>query len=91
MLELARSHRHHYDAVDLVISDIRMPKCSGIQAVEIIRSIRPRVRFLLVTAFPDDETRRRAAALGVVLLEKPFSISRLVASVEAALVATRPK
>lgn len=77
LLALAQSNRHHYDVVDLVITDVRMPKYSGLQAVETIRAIRPRVRVLVVTAFPDEVTAARARKLDAELLEKPFSVDRL--------------
>lgn len=77
LIELARSDRFHYQTVDLVIADIRMPFCSGLQALETIRGVRARVPFLLMTAFGDDDVHRKAKKLGATLLDKPFSIQKL--------------
>lgn len=63
--------------VDLIISDIRMPVCSGLQIVESLRQARWKVPVILVTAFGDDDTRARASSLGAVLFDKPFAIDAL--------------
>ncbi len=89
LLELARSSRFNYDAVDLVISDVRMPVCSGIQALETIRGIRPRLPFLLLTAFGDELAHERALHLGATLLDKPVSVYSLREAVTAILDARR--
>jgi CheY-like chemotaxis protein len=85
LTELASSNRFHWDSVDLVIADVRMPLCDGLRAAETMRALRPRVPFLLVTGFPDEATYHRANALAVVLLEKPFSIGRLTEAAAQAL------
>ena len=77
LIELARSDRFHYQTVDLVIADVRMPLCTGLQALETIRGVRARVPFLLMTAFGDDDVHARAKKLGATLLDKPFSIDKL--------------
>src|SRR5437868_3105817 len=63
LIELARNHRFHYDTVDVVVADVRMPLCSGLQALETIRSVRPQLPFVLLTAFGDHEMHARAAFL----------------------------
>ena len=85
LIELARSDRFHYQTVDLVIADVRMPLCSGLQALETIRGVRARVPFLLMTAFGDDAVHARAAKLGARLLDKPFSIEKLRREIAALL------
>jgi len=89
--ELARSSRFHWDSVDLVIADIQMPLCDGLRAAETIRAVRPRVPFLLITAFPDETTQRRAQTLGVVLLEKPLSVARLLEATSDAITRVGPR
>jgi response regulator NasT len=77
LVELAQSNRHNFDVVDLIVTDMRMPRCSGLQAAAAIRAIRPRVKILLVTAFAEESTYARAKSIGVTVLEKPFSMDRL--------------
>jgi CheY-like chemotaxis protein len=75
--ELAHSPRHNFDAVDLIVSDVRMPRCSGLEAMEAIRAIRPGVKIVLITAFPDEDIRALARRIDLTVLEKPFSLDRL--------------
>jgi CheY-like chemotaxis protein len=67
--------------LDLLISDIRMPVCTGLDILEAIRRARWTLPVILMTAFGDDETRRRAEKAGAVLLDKPFSLDVLRATV----------
>ncbi len=69
-------------AVDLVISDIRMPVSTGLQIVEALRRARWRTPVILMTAFGDDATRRQAELLDAVLFDKPFDLDDLRATVE---------
>ena len=63
--------------VDLLISDIRMPVCTGIQILEQIRASGWRMPVILMTAFGDDATRNGRAALGALPLDKPFGMDTL--------------
>lgn len=62
-----------------------MPLCSGLQALETIRSLRPRLPFVLLTAFGDPEMHARVAALGAELLDKPVSMRRVTTAVSKAI------
>ena len=66
---------------DLIVSDIRMPTCSGLQIVEALRAAHRTIPVLLMTAFSDDETRAHAERLGVVLFDKPFALAELSAAI----------
>src|SRR4051812_48190343 len=61
---LVRLARCSVDKVDLVVSDIRMPTCSGLQILEAIRAAGRSVPVILMTAFGDDETRACVERLG---------------------------
>jgi len=63
--------------IDVIVSDVRMPVCSGLDLLEQLVQARWRVPFILMTAFGDDETRRRAEGLGAVLFDKPLSLEAL--------------
>jgi DNA-binding response OmpR family regulator len=71
--------------VDLVVSDLRMPICSGLQILEQLRAARWDNPVILMTAFGDDEVRRRALALGALLFDKPFDLHELRAAVASVL------
>lgn len=67
--------------LDLLISDILMPVCSGLQIVEGLRAARCRVPVILITGSVDDRTRTQAARLDALLLQKPFALATLTSAV----------
>ena len=72
---------------DLIISDIRMPGSTGLQVLENGRAIEKFPPMLLITAFPDDETREKARQLGAVaVVEKPFDVTALLDEVRQILI-----
>lgn len=74
---------------DVLVSDVCMPGYGGLDVLDAWRELEPAGRAVVITAFPDDEVRRRAASLGASMLEKPFSISALRRSVDEVLRAER--
>jgi CheY-like chemotaxis protein len=72
---------------DLVISDVHMPRMTGIELVREMRERDSRVPVILISAHVSDAEMDEARALGVVrILRKPLGdISRLVMVVEREL------
>jgi CheY-like chemotaxis protein len=62
---------------DLVVTDHRMPQKGGLDAAYELRSSGISTPIVVMTAFPDDALRRRADALEVTLLAKPFRLAVL--------------
>lgn len=71
--------------VDLVLSDVMMPRMTGIELASAIVRRFPRVPVLLMTGFLGSDQERDASDLGVRLLHKPFAEGALVEAVEAVL------
>ncbi len=62
----------------LILSDINMPGMSGLEMLPQVRMSRPDVPVLMITAYGDAETRRRAIESGAVgLLTKPIDFALL--------------
>lgn len=73
-------------APELVLTDVRMPGCTGIQALALLRAHLKGAAILVITAFSDEETRRAAAQAGAsAVLDKPFDVDALRAAVAAVL------
>jgi DNA-binding response OmpR family regulator len=70
------------DLVDVIVSDVRMPVCSGLDLLERLAEARWQVPCILMTAFGDDETRQRAENIGALLFDKPMSLDVLRAAVK---------
>ena len=69
-------------SVDLIVSDIRMPICSGLDVLTGLRDARCNIPVILMTAFGDEATRRQAARLSAVLFDKPFDLDDLRTAVK---------
>jgi CheY-like chemotaxis protein len=81
LVDLTRGVRSSFQGVDLIVSDIKMPVCSGLQIVEAIRSTRCEIPIILMTAFGDDATRTQAALFDALLFDKPFAVDDLLTAV----------
>ena len=65
-------------ALAAVLSDINMPGMDGLQLLSEIKQRRPDLPVMMVTAYGDDERRRRAAELGAVeFITKPVDFDQL--------------
>lgn len=71
--------------VDLLISDLRMPKMDGLFVLKLLRDAEFDMPVLLLTAFSDSETRREASAFGARVLDKPLHLHTLCREVARAL------
>jgi CheY-like chemotaxis protein len=62
----------------LVLSDINMPGMSGLELLPRAKSLRPEVPIIMITAYGDPETKRRALEQGAeALLTKPIDFGSL--------------
>lgn len=77
LLRLGVSERTQADPIDLVITDIRMPVCSGLEIARSLRDAHWTMPIVMMTAFGDAETREHARSLGAVLIDKPFKMKTL--------------
>jgi CheY-like chemotaxis protein len=72
--------------IDIVVSDIVMPRLNGFELAERIRGARPETKFLFITGFGDQFPELREwMKYGATILEKPFLPSELLHKVEDTL------
>jgi PAS domain S-box-containing protein len=70
-LELAQAHR---GAIDLLLADVIMPRMSGRELAERLRTLRPGTKVLFVSGYTDDAVLRHGVLQDEVpFLQKPFA------------------
>jgi len=72
--------------VDIVITDIRMPRMNGLKMLEVCREISEDFVSIIITGFGDHEKAIEALRLGVFeYLRKPLSIEEVMTSIGKAI------
>lgn len=68
-----------FAGVDLIVSDIRMPWITGIQALRELRARKQPIPVVLITAFGDATIHAQAEQLGAAaVFDKPFEIGKFM-------------
>jgi len=89
-VEIARDGQAALDQVpvvrpSVVITDVIMPRMTGLELLEAIRRDRPTLPVIVMTAHGSVEARRHAAAMGpVAYLPKPIDTTRLKSALVSA-------
>ena len=66
------------DSLILILSDINMPGMTGLEMLPKVKEIRPDVPVIMITAYGDADTRRKALEKGASgLLTKPIDFAVL--------------
>jgi CheY-like chemotaxis protein len=73
------------ETVELVLTDVVMPKMTGSQLAAEIRKLRPGTRILFMSSYSDEAVEAQGVTADVPLLRKPFSVDLLLESVRKTL------
>jgi CheY-like chemotaxis protein len=75
---------------DLLVVDKNLPGISGLDVLRLVRTHYPRLRAIVITAYPNPAAEATARELGVHgYVTKPFGIVTIVSAVDAAIEAGR--
>jgi DNA-binding NtrC family response regulator len=70
----------------LILSDINMPGMTGLEMLPKVRELRPDVPVIMITAYGDPETKRKAIEGGAIgLLTKPIDFTALRGEIDTRL------
>jgi CheY-like chemotaxis protein len=70
-------------ALILILSDINMPGMSGLEFLPRAKAVRPNVPIIMITAYGDAETKRKAFENGAdALLTKPIDFGTLRSEID---------
>jgi two-component system, cell cycle sensor histidine kinase and response regulator CckA len=73
--------RAMYDRLDLVVSDIVMPKLNGVELLKQLAIAQPNLPVILMSGYAGPELAERGIQAPCSILAKPFSAETLVAEV----------
>ena len=63
---------------DMIISDLKMPRLSGLELLEKVKPIQPDITFILITAFDTASTAVKAMKMGAYdYISKPFNVDEI--------------
>ena len=71
--------------VDILVSDVLMPKMSGFRFAELAQALRPDLKVLFVTGQPERPAEENQAPEGAAILRKPFSADQLSMALSSTL------
>ena len=70
----------------LILSDINMPGMTGLEMLPKVKEMRPDVPVIMITAYGDPDTKRKAIACGATdLLTKPIDFALLREEIDTRL------
>jgi PAS domain S-box-containing protein len=85
-LQVANLHEH----IDLLVTDVVMPKMSGRELSQMLQSLRPDLKVIHMSGYTDDEVLRQGIhESGAHFLHKPFSLGTLARKLRDALNPTK--
>ena len=85
-LEARDVYRRDHEAIDLVLSDMALPKFGGWTVYLMLKEINPRVKVILTSGYLDPQVKRDMVRGGAKdFIPKPYVAETVLKSVEAAL------
>ena len=70
----------------LILSDVNMPEMTGLEMLPKVKALHPEIPVIMITAYGDLETRRKAMEQGAAdLLSKPVDFTALRSEIDSRL------
>ncbi len=73
------------EEIHLVLTDLVMPRMTGVELARQVRQLRPEMRIVLMSGFSDDPAVRLFERSPEIFIPKPFTASTLCAKVRRVL------
>jgi two-component system cell cycle sensor histidine kinase/response regulator CckA len=78
--------KERLDSIDLLVTDVVMPRLDGPSLVRQVREERPGLKVIFISGYTEDAFRKRLGEDGgIEFLPKPFSLKQLAAKVKEVL------
>ena len=69
--------REHADAIELVVTDYKMPQMDGLELSAAIREEQPDIPILIITGYGEEQQLKKTRELGIHILNKPATFKKL--------------
>ncbi len=84
--EALRLCEHHAEPIHLLLTDVVMPELGGKGLAERVQVLRPGIRVLYMSGYPEDSLERHGhLPAGLHVMQKPFTAAALAQRIRAAL------
>ena len=83
--EAIRLAGEHQETIQLLATDLVMPRMSGLEVASQLTETRPGIRILLMSGYPNEAAMRHGVPPGASLLQKPFNAVALARAVRRVL------
>ncbi|MDN5377069.1 MAG: hypothetical protein PWQ42_365 [Sulfurospirillum sp.] len=78
-LETYKKHLQQNIPFDLIITDIKMPRLDGLKMLEFIHNLNPKQKFIIVSAYKDEENLLKSIELQVLgYFVKPLNVDNVM-------------
>ncbi len=78
-LKIIKARESSAEPLDLLLTDLRMPKMNGLKLIREARKIMPDIKAIIMTAYGDDKVKKKTRALGLCgYMDKPFRPETLI-------------
>jgi len=78
-LKIIKAKQANAEPLDLLLTDLRMPKMNGLKLIRAARKIMPNIKAIIMTAYGDDNVKKKTKALGQCgYMDKPFRPETLI-------------
>ncbi|MCR4316934.1 MAG: response regulator [Planctomycetes bacterium] len=84
-VQALESIRNEAVEIDLLITDAVMPRMNGAKLIELAREIRPSLRIIMITGYPDRTLVSTDNPLAYELLQKPFDTKDFLRKIRGTL------
>ena len=80
-----RIYRNVSHKIDLIITDVMMPKMGGAELIEAVHDIEPDAKVICLSGYADDDTLTDIRKRGVTFIQKPYTPVQLAHTVRMVL------
>lgn len=80
-LRIIEMSAEHDEPVEIMVADLKMPGMNGLELIQAVKQMRPKIATILITAYGSDKIENEISSIGCRYLEKPFTPEKLLKTI----------